>query len=131
MHYADTSALVKLIVPEQESVALRTWITDSGVAFATSDLARTELRRAILRSSVDAAAVSRARDLLRRITLLALTPELLDRAGDLTPAAMRSLDAIHLASALILGDELEAVVTYDDRMAEAAVALGLPVVAPR
>lgn len=130
MFYADTSALVRLIVPEAESEALRSWIGEEDAEFASSDLARTELRRAILRSSVDTAGASRARDLLRRLTLLSLTPELLDQAGSLTPNTLRSLDAIHLISALALGDDLSAVVTYDERMAGAAVALGLPVIAP-
>jgi predicted nucleic acid-binding protein len=55
---------------------------------------------------------------------------LLDRAGALEPPTLRTLDAIHVASALALGDELEAIVTYDVRMAAAAEGLGLPLAAP-
>lgn len=56
---------------------------------------------------------------------------LLDRAGDLDPASLRSLDAIHLASALTLGNDLGVVVTYDDRMLQGASALGLHTASPR
>lgn len=62
--------------------------------------------------------------------MIQLDDERLDLAGELEPSPLRSLDAIHLAAALELGDELEALVTYDERMAEGARALGLPVAAP-
>ena len=79
-----------------------------------------------------AAAVAQGRRQLRRMYQLALDPELLDQAATLAPAArLRSLDAVHLASAQVLGADLEALVTYDHRMEEAATALGLPVAAPR
>lgn len=129
MYYADTSALVKLVVREAESSALRDFV-QSADGMATSDLARTELRRAIQRADAAAEVLALARDLLRRVTMLSLTSDLLDAAGTIGPRALRSLDAIHLASAIALGDDLTAVITYDDRMAEAAVAMGLPVVAP-
>ena len=64
------------------------------------------------------------------MVLIRLSPDLLDRAGDLDPLELRSLDAIHLAAAESLGHDLGALVTYDQQMAGAARELGLPVVAP-
>lgn len=130
MHYADTSALAKLVVPEAETEALRTWIMRAAVELASSDLARTELIRAVRRADVDAAAAERARDVLARITLISATAEVFDRAGLLDPESLRSLDAVHLASALALGDSLEGIVTYDERLAAAAHAAGIAVLAP-
>jgi predicted nucleic acid-binding protein len=75
--------------------------------------------------------VGEAKRQLASIHLVRLDDQLLERAAELDPVSMRSLDAIHLAAALGVGDELAAVVTYDARMSEAAQALGLPVVAPR
>ncbi len=130
MHYADTSALVKLVVVEEESAALREWIHAEGVELASSDLARTELLRATRRADVDDDALERARDVLSRIMLLRATVDVFERAALLDPVGSRSLDAVHLASALVLGDALESVLTYDDRLAAAAKAAGLPVSAP-
>jgi predicted nucleic acid-binding protein len=69
--------------------------------------------------------------LLRRVDLVQLDNELLDEAASLDPGVVRSLDAIHLAAALALADDLTAIVTYDDRMTRAADVLGLTVHAPR
>lgn len=128
MHYADTSALVKLVVREPETEALLAWLSDEGVSLATSDVARTELLRAVRR--VVPQALSSARNVLSRIMMIAVDSTLLDEAARLDPIELRSLDAIHLASALRLGDELESFVAYDDRLASAARELGLTVVAP-
>jgi predicted nucleic acid-binding protein len=128
MFYADTSALVKLTVVEAESDAMRTWMLAGAVSLATSDLARTELLRAVRRSAPDAAGA--ARDLLSRLFLLAASAEIFEAAARLDPVELRSLDAVHLASALALGDDLEGVVTYDDRLGDAARALGIPVLPP-
>lgn len=128
MHYADTSALVKLAVAEAESAALVEWIAREQVTFASSDLARTELIRAVRRSAP--AALAQAREVLARVLLVHASARIFDEAGRLDPLEVRSLDAVHLATALALGDDLESVVTYDERMAAAATALGLRVVAP-
>lgn len=130
MHYADTSALVKLVVPEPETAALRAWIGSARVELAASDLVRAELIRAVRRSDADPGAAARARDLLARLTLLPATADIMDRAALLDPVSLCSLDAVHLASALLLGDSLESVVTYDERLAEAARVAGLSVAAP-
>lgn len=129
MYYADTSALVKLAVLEPESSALRAWATGGTVAMAASDLARTELLRAVRRAAP--AAAGAARDVLSRLLLISATSDIFDAAARLDPVELRSLDAVHLASALALGDDLEGIVTYDERLGDAARALGLPVLAPR
>ena len=126
--YLDTSALVKLVITEEGSRALRTYLREhAGVPRAASALVRTELRRTIVR--VDACLLPAAEGLLRRLALVRLDDELLDIAGTLGPQVLRSLDAVHLAGALRVAP-LTALVTYDRLMAEAAASLGLPVVAP-
>lgn len=127
-HYLDTSALVKLVVAEAESPALLTWLKQQDKTLVSSDLARAELARAVRRSSPDR--MVRVRDVLDSITLLTATPETFELAGRLDPSILRTLDAVHLATALSLGDDLDAIVTYDDRLAAAAQANGVPVASP-
>jgi uncharacterized protein len=127
-HYLDTSALVKLVVTEPETVALRAWLDETDRTPVASDLVRTELLRAVRRAAPDR--VLQARAVLDSITLTAITTALFDEASRLDPTAVRSLDAIHLAAALDLGDDLDGLVTYDDRLAEAARLNGVSVVTP-
>ena len=94
----------------------------------SSALARTEVGRALLPAG--APAVRRGAVVLARIDLVRITARLLDAAAELEPVGLRSLDAIHLTTALAVGSDLARVVTYDERMAEAAEALDLTVVAP-
>lgn len=126
--YLDTSALVKLIASEPETPHLRSYLAErSEVHRAASALVRTELRRAVLRAAPEhLEAVSRV---LAGLALVPLDDALLDLAGTLVPVGLRSLDALHVASALRLAP-LTAVVTYDTRMQEAARSAGLRVVAP-
>ena len=125
--YADTSALAKLVADEPESQAVAREMRD--VRVASSELLIVELRRVALRIGT-AAAMRRADELLDDTDLMPTSPDILERAASLQPATLRTLDAIHLASAMALGSELEAIVTYDARMAAAAEELGLPVLAP-
>lgn len=125
--YLDTSALVKLIVPEPESAALRAELR-RWPRRASSSLARAELVRACRR--VDETAVAPARRALEALSLVAVTDLLLDEAASIEPEALRTLDAVHVATALTLRDALGALVTYDERLAEAAACAGLPVLAP-
>lgn len=124
--YVDTSAFVKLIVDEPESDKLRERF-QHWPARVSSMLLRTEAVRAVRPHGDDA--VARARAEMRRVRLLQITSRVLDAAADL-PRPLRSLDAIHIASALRLGSDLGVVVTYDQRMTDAARSLGLPVEAP-
>ena len=124
----NASALVKLVVAEAETDALRAWLVAAERAPVSSDLARTELVRAVRRAAPDR--VVQARAVLDAVTLLEVSTAIFEEAGRLDPVIVRSLDAVHLAAALSLGDDLDAIVTYDDRLAEAARANGVAVAAP-
>lgn len=126
--YLDTSALVKLVVAEAETEALRVWLAGRTGEAASSDLARTELLRVVRRVAPDR--LERARRVLDSVTLIALSTDTFEEAGRLAPATMRSLHALHLAVALRLGDDLDTVVTYDDRLADAARLNGTAAIAP-
>lgn len=128
MIYFDSSALVKQVRAEAESVALREWLVDQGAVIGvTSTLARVEVVRAVAAGGQQA--IARARAVLAELTQLQMTSGLLDTAAGLTEP-LRSLDAIHLASALRLGAGLQWFVAYDERLLDAAEAVGLPIVAP-
>jgi predicted nucleic acid-binding protein len=94
----------------------------------TSDLAKVEVVRACRRFNEDI--IADASQLLAGLTAVPLTPEILDRAALVGPPLLRSLDAIHLSSALSLRAEISAFVTYDQRLGTAAISEDLPVVAP-
>lgn len=127
--YMDTSALVKLVVAESETDALRSWIAGVNSELVSADLVRTELWRVVRRAVPDRALL--AAQVLDSLTLVEVRASLFSQAGRLDPPELRSLDAIHLAVALDLGDDLEALVTYDARLAQAAAVNGVTVVAPR
>ncbi len=126
--YLDSSAIVKLAVRENESVALRRYLRRRR-PLVSSALARTEVMRALLPGGDDA--VAAGRKVLTRLDLIRVRTGVLDDAAVLLPADLRSLDAIHIATARRLGRDLAAIITYDERMAEAATHLGHRVAAPR
>ena len=128
MFYLDTSAAVKLVVAEQGSAALQRWLGARDGRVFSSDLLRTELLRSTKRAATQH--MVQARAILDSLVLLTLTTTVCERAAMLEPELLRSLDALHLAAALEAGDELEGMVTYDQRMAEAARALGISVATP-
>lgn len=125
--YVDTSALVKLVVEEPGTEALRAWLA-ADRSPVSCDLARTELLRAVRRAAPDR--LVRAREVLDAITLVTVRTAIFEQAGRLDPPVLRTLDALHLAAALDLGDDLESIVTYDERLAQAARANGLTAIAP-
>jgi hypothetical protein len=125
--YLDSSAIVKLVVAEPESKALRRYISRRR-HLITSALARIEVSRALLPSGPQA--VARGEAVLRRVQLLRVNDRVLKEAGKLQPPDMRSLDAIHLASAQQLGASVRQIVTYDERMAAGARAVGWSVASP-
>jgi predicted nucleic acid-binding protein len=127
--YLDSSALVKLVVREAESDALRVWVA-MHPATITSALAIAEVRRAVGRLSPQRGLSDRARLVLDGVALLAVDQDVLERAARLAPKELRTLDAIHIASALSLGADLLAFVTYDDRQRDAARKARLSVVQP-
>lgn len=124
--YVDASALVKLVVEEPESRSMFHWYVESG-RLATSQIGIIETRRAANRRSHDPAHLE---SVLRSLVILEVDDVVAGSASRVTPVGLRTLDAIHLVTALAMGAELDAFVTYDDRLADAARALGLPVVRP-
>lgn len=137
--YLDTSALVKLVVEEHETTALRSYLSrHDEQRSASSALVRTELRRAVLRFaarkdvSVEegrSAALEGTR-LLRSLDLVRVGATLLDRAGEQQPPSLRSLDALHLQAARTFGRGLHALIAYDQHLIAAARDAGMPVAAP-
>lgn len=125
--YIDTSALIKLVRSEPESAALRAELA-TGDTIVSSALLVVEGRRAAARYGP--LALSRARAALATITLLAIDDLTLELAADLEPAELRSLDALHLATAISLRDELGRFVCYDARLSAVAAAAGLDVRQP-
>jgi predicted nucleic acid-binding protein len=126
--YLDTSAAVKLLMTERESPALRRWLRRRPER-ASAALLRVELVRVVRRAGLPRL-IPEARKLLAGVHLIRLDDALLDRSADLVPIELRSLDAIHLAAAASLGEDLAAVVSYDDRLLAAATSLGLPTATP-
>jgi hypothetical protein len=125
----DTSAAVKLVMVEPGTTALRRWLTGRDGEIVSSDLLRTELLRATRRAAPDQ--MVQARAVLDSLILVTLSSAVFERAARLDPDLLRSLDALHLAAALELGDDLAGIVTYDRRLAAGARALGIDIVAPR
>ena len=125
--YLDSSAIVKLAVREPESDALRRHLRRRR-PWVSSALARTEVLRSLLVGGEEALAAGRR--VLARCDLVRVNDRVLALAGTLLPPDLRSLDAIHLATAERLRDEVTELVIYDDRMAAAARELGFRVSAP-
>lgn len=125
--YLDSSAIVKLAVREPESATLRRYLRRKQ-PLVTSALSRTEVARALLPFGEDA--LARGAEVLQRLDVVRINDRVLRAAGTLLPLELRSLDAIHLATASKLGDDLARLCTYDERMAGAAMNMGVTVVAP-
>ena len=126
--YIDTSALVKLVTVETETAALHEWVADHRPELVSSDLLRTELVRAVRRNGT--AQPIDIEDGLAAIDFLPATASILEHAGRLEPTDLRSLDAVHLATAIGIIDDCDGVITYDDRLADAARHHDLHVIAP-
>ncbi len=123
--YVDTSALGALLVAQPETVALVEWLDSADVTLVSSDLLETELRRVAVREGKDQAKVSA---ILDGVSLAALDRAAFRSAGFLPMPSLRTLDALHLEAAIRL--DAAAVLTYERRLAEAAKAAGLDVIAP-
>ena len=124
--YLDTSAFLKLVVEEDESTAMMQWF-ESHSSVWSSQLLRTEALLAAARLAVPVHLVEEALD---AVALILPTEETFAKAGRLQPVGLRSLDAIHLAAALELGADLEGLVSYDDRLIDAAGGASVVVVSP-
>lgn len=127
MIYVDTSALAKLVLIEDESDALRMHIGHDP-HMVSSALLLVEARRAVLR--MQPSALPRIDVLLDRIRLIDVSGAILDRASRLPDPLLRSLDAIHLATATLIREEVDELLTYDGRLAQAARSHGIPTAAP-
>jgi predicted nucleic acid-binding protein len=125
--YLDSSAIVKLVVAEPESVALRRYLRRRR-PLVSSALAKAEVARALLPLGEEA--VRRGQEVLARLELIRISDRILVAAGALLPGELRTLDAIHLATAQQLGSDLARVVTYDERLRTAARTVGCPVAVP-
>ena len=129
MIYLDSSALLKLLIEEPESAALATWLAErSDDPPVSSELARLEVVRAARR--LDPNIATSARSLISQLDLIPTDSVLINEAADAGKPLLRSLDAIHLASALSIRADLTAFVAYDDRLVSAAEAEGLHVSRP-
>lgn len=126
MLYLDSSAIVKLVAPEPESPDLVQAIS-ADPEVVSSAVAWTEVVRAVRRAG---GRVSRAEEVLGAIALVPIDDGILRGAADLTPKALRTLDAIHLATVLSLGGDVASLITYDARLARAASSNHLHVLAP-
>jgi hypothetical protein len=129
MIYLDSAAIVKLVHAEAESAALRAWLDDrTDTGWISSVLAEIESFRALARYAPEAAA--RLPAVLDQVDLIPLDPPVRILAQAPRPATVRSLDAIHLGTALHTRHVLTSFITYDKRLLDAALAAGLPAEAP-
>ncbi|WP_322768394.1 type II toxin-antitoxin system VapC family toxin [Frankia sp. Cr1] len=128
MIYLDSSAIVKLVRQESETDALRAWLAANPMPLTASALARTEATRALIRTEPAALPVLRA--VFAVLHQKPITEAVLDAAATLPDAMLRSLDAIHLATAEELAPALTWFVAYDKRLVQAARSRGLPVASP-
>jgi hypothetical protein len=127
--YLDSSALVKLAVTEPESAALADWLAENAtIARVSSPIVRVEVPRAVWRG--DPGSLPQAYTIVRRLREVRLTEAVLMRAAGVRPNVLRTLDAIHVASAMSVRADLTALVSYDKRMLTAAQDAGLPTASP-
>ena len=129
MIYLDSSALLKLLHEEPESAALADWLSaHADSPMVSSELAKVEVLRACRRVNPDV--LPAARSLLAQLDLIPLTSDLIDDAADIGEASLRSLDAMHLASALSIRSDMASFIAYDLRLGDAVVAAGLELLRP-
>lgn len=130
LYYADTSAVIKLLVEETDSKAFAAFYDGHADAeWVSSALLRVEVTRTVARAMP--ALLPDARDLLLAFSYIAIDDDIVEAAMNEPDRMLRSLDAIHLATARLLGPDLDALATYDERLAAAAKDAGLGTVSPR
>jgi predicted nucleic acid-binding protein len=130
LYYIGTSAALKLLAEESHSRAFAAFYDESaGASWVSSALLRIEVIRAVSRAMP--AALPDARALLLAFDYVSIDDEVVDAAMNEPDRMLRSLDAIHLATARVLGPDLDGLATYDDRLAVAAKDAGIPVIDPR
>ena len=130
LYYADTSAVIKLLVEESHSKAFAAFYdAHADAEWVSSALLRIELTRAVTRAMP--ALLPDARDLLLAFSFVAIDDDIVETAMNEPDRGLRSRDAIHLATARVLGEDLDAIVSYDDRLLKAAADAGLATASPR
>jgi uncharacterized protein len=127
--YLDASAIVKLVLAEAETAPLYGFLREAPDRIS-SVVAAVEVPRAVRRAGATARSMDRVDRVLARIDLLELDDPIRTRAAALDPVGLRTLDAIHVASALEIGSDVACLVTYDERQARAARSEGLVVFSP-
>ena len=129
MIYLDSAAVVKLVHAEPETPALRAWLDERAeTGWLSSVLVEFESFRAVARYAP--AAVTRLPPVLDQIDLIDLSPHIRILAQTVRPVTVRSLDAIHLGTALSARDNVTSFVSYDKRLLDAAITAGLPAESP-
>ncbi len=129
LYYADTSAVIKLLVEESHSKAFAAFYdAHADAEWVSSALLRIELTRAVTRAMPTL--LPDARDLLLAFSFVAIDDDVVEAAMNEPDRGLRSLDAIHLATARVLGEDLDAIVSYDDRLLKAATEAGLATASP-
>jgi predicted nucleic acid-binding protein len=126
--YADTSGLAKLILHEVEGPALKAYLRDREFTLVSSELIEVELVRAVSRA--DIGLVSYAKSMVEGLILLPITGSVRRTAGEIFPGRIKSLDAIHLSTALEIKTDLAGLLTYDSRMAALAEESGIEALRP-
>jgi predicted nucleic acid-binding protein len=130
LYYADTSAVIKLLAEESNSKAFAAFYdAHTDAEWVSSALLRIEVTRVVTRAIP--ALLPDARDLLLAFSFVAIDDDIVEGAMNEPDRGLRSLDAIHLATARVLGEDLDAIVSYDDRLLKAAAEAGMPVASPR
>jgi len=130
LYYADTSAVIKLLVEESNSKAFAAFYdAHADAEWVSSALLQIELTRAVTRAMP--ALLPDARELLLAFSFVAIDDDIVEAAMNEPDRGLRSLDTIHLATARILGEDLDALVSYDDRLLKAASDAGLATASPR
>jgi len=130
LYYSDTSAVIKLLAEETHSKALAEFYDSHADAeWISSALLRIEVTRAVNRALP--ALLPDARDLLLAFSYIAIDDEVVEGAMNEPDRGLRSLDAIHLATARILAEDLDAIISYDDRLLRAATDAGLATLSPQ
>jgi predicted nucleic acid-binding protein len=129
LYYADTSAVIKLLVEESHSKAFAAlYDAHADAEWVSSALLRIEVIRTVARAMP--ALLPDARDLLSAFSMVAIDDDIVEGAMNEPDRGLRSLDAIHLATARVLSEDLDAIISYDDRLLKAATEAGLPVASP-
>ena len=126
--YFDTSALAKLVLNEPESSEMARFVDGLAGQPVSSELSELELLRAVLRQHPDG--LDTALEVLARLVMLPMTESIRLRAAYLAPTSLGSLDAFHLATALEIQVDLETIVSYDNRLCEAARDHAIDTVSP-